>query len=277
LENERGAKPALNLKTSFINEDVPSTPGDDDLGQQWILKEQKKYQPFSLIGEANGFYTDNVALARDSEQNDRFLVATVGLSYQPRIGNQWQFEFTAKQSVFRYEEFDVLDFDSLNIGGGVTYVEPRLWDIAFFGRYNYNRLTDKQEHSEFFRNHTVNIGFQKAFILTRSHYLYAGYASQFAFSDPEAAERDEHGIYGGYHLNITRSLESDLFYRIAYFTYHGDREDLNQILNASLRFNVTKWASLTAFGSFGLNRSNKSIFDYQVFNTGAGLALNFKF
>ncbi len=267
---------AANLKPKFVG-DVPSTPGDNDLGEQWILKEKKKPQPFSIFADLNGFYTDNVALTRDFPQNDKFLVSSYGASYQPKIGDKLQLEFTAKQSSFRYDEFDILDFDSLNIGAGATYVIPKIWNIAVFARYNYNRLTDTEHQREFFRNHTISMGLQKAFVLTRSHYLFAGYASQFAFSDPELSRRDEHGIYGGYHLNITRSLETDLFYRIAYFNYVGSRYDINNTLSAALRYNITKWASITASASYGWNRSDQEVFDYEVFNTGGGLSVNVKF
>lgn len=274
--SEPGVGPQFRTRATDVAP-IPSTPGDDDLGEQWILKEKEKYEAFRIFGDTTLLYTSNAALSRTNELSDALFVGQVGASWVPKITDRLQAEVTVRQSFFRYGEFDVLDFNSLNAGAGMTYVMPRLWDIAVFARYNYNWLTDT-DGNEIFHNNTLTIGLQKAFVLTRSHYFYVGYFSEFGWADPEVAERDEHTLYGGYHLDITRSLAADIGGTAAIYDYSEvDRTDLNLGLNFSLRWEIVKNVSLVGSASFATNISDRSVFDYDVLNAGGGLAVSFKF
>lgn len=258
-------------------EQAPSSPGDADLGQQVILKRREKVEPLTAAMSIGGFATNNAALSHDNAEHDFFLVGDALVSYQRRLTKDLLGDLSVRQSVFRYDRFDELDFESLNIGGGVTYVAHSLWDMAFSIRYNFNRLTDGSKHDEFFKNHTLTLGAFKTFPLAKAHYLYAGYASTFGWSDPVAPQRDEHGLYGGYHLNATRSLSADLFYRAAYFDYVNNRDDINQTVAASLKYEPTKWLNVTLSTSLGFNNSNRNQFDYNVLNGGGTLAASIRF
>lgn len=189
---------------SMIRDEVPSSPGDPDLGEQVILKKREKPTPFSIAADVSGFYTTNAALTDVAEEDDFFLVGQVAASYQPRLANALFGEITVRQSAYRYSKLDELDFESFNIGAGVTYVAQPLWGLAFSARYNFNRLTDGSEHDEFFKNQTLTLGVLKVFELSKAHSVYAGYSTIFGWSDPVAPQRDEHGLFIGYRANLTR-------------------------------------------------------------------------
>jgi hypothetical protein len=254
-----------------------SSPGDPDLGEQVILKRRDKTTPFSAFASITGFYTNNAALTNADQVDDFFFVGEVGVSYQPRITRDLVAEITVRQAAFRYAKFDELDFESLNTGAGLTYVVRPLGGIALTARYNYNRLTDGSEHDEFFKNQTLTLGVLKSFELSKAHYIYLGYSTIFGWSDPVAPQRDEHGVFLGYHLNLTRALSGGLFYRLALFDYLEGRDDWNQTLAVSLKWEVTRWFNIAATASGGFNESNRDVFDYDVFNAGLTLSGTFTF
>ena len=280
FENSRSPDPIRDGPGfSLLTGDVaPSSPGDQDLGEQWLLKYKEKERPFMLVGDFAGFATNNVALTKNGTQRDQFIVGQIAASYQPKLTSQLLAEFTFRQAFFRYRRFTELDFDSQNMGAGLTYLPAGLWNIAFYGRYNYNRLLDAREENEIFTNHSLTLGLQKAFVLSRAHYFYAGYASQLGIAHPRASERDEHGAYAGYHLNVTRALQGDFFYRLAWFDYaKGGRDDLNQTVSSSLQFYFTKWLYAYASASLVFNNSNKAFLDYNAFSPAVGLNATLKF
>jgi len=259
------------LLPAFALDQAPPSPGDLDLGEQVILRRREKQTPFKLFADVSGFYTSNAALTDRSAHDDFFLVAQVGVTYQTRIATDLYAEATVRQATFRYARFDELDFDSLNAGAGLTYIARPLWGLAFSMRYNFNRLTDGSQHDEFFRQHTLTVGVQKTFELSKAHYVYAGYSSIFGWGVPVAPERDEHGIYLGYHANLSRSISADLSYRIALFDYVHGRDDWNQNLVLAVKWDVKRWLSISASASGGFNRSNHEVFNYNVFTGGVGV------
>lgn len=260
-----------NALPAFALDQAPASPGDADLGEQVILRRREKLTPFKLFADVSGFHTTNAALTDTHRVDDFFLVAQVGASYQRRVATDLYGEVTVRQAIFRYAEFGDLDFDSLNAGAGLTYLARPLWGLAFSVRYNFNRLTDGRDYEEFFKNHTLTLAVQKSFELSKAHYLYAGYASVLGWSEPVAPQRDEHGIYIGYHVNLARSVAVEATYRIAYFDYVHGRDDLNQNLTVVVKWDPTRWLSIAASASLGLNYSNRDVFDYKVFSTGVGI------
>ena len=256
---------------------APSSPGDPDLGEQVILKRREKVRPFTVSADVSGFYTTNAALTDAFKVDDFFMAAQAAVSYQPQLAKSLFGEVTVRQAFFRYSELNELDFDSLNIGGGVTYLIEPLWNTAVSVRYNYNRLTDGAEHDEFFRNHTVTVGLSKTFELSKAHYIYTGCSALFAWSEPRESERDEYGVFLGYRVNLTRALSADASYRFAFFDYTEGRDDWNQTLAAGLQCHLTRALSVSATASLGFNNSNQNVFDYQVFNGGLTVAASFSF
>lgn len=257
---------------------APGSPGDKDLGEQRLLNYQEKEKPFILTGDSAGYATNNAGLTESGTHKDQFLVGQIAVGYQPAITGSLRAEFSFREAFFRYHRFSELDFDSQDMGAGLTYRPVNLWNISFYGRYNYNRLLDAKDENEIFTNHSLTIGAQKTFALSHAHYLYAGYASQFGIGHPRNAERNEHGAFVGYHVDLARALQGDLFYRIAGFDYaEGGRHDLNQTATGSFQYQLAKWLYLYASATFSINDSNRPLLSYKAFSPGAGLNATFKF
>jgi len=257
---------------------APSSPGDDALGQQYLLKRKSEYEPFSFFGNIAGNWTSNVALTKNNPQSDNYIVTTAGVSYQPIIRPNLLGEITAMQQWFRYDRFPDMNFNSLNLGAGLSYAIPELSNLAVFGRYNYNRLTDTDGASEYLRNHSVTLGFFKTFPLSRAHYLYGGYSSQFGFSDPKIYQRDYHSVIGGYNLDITSKLSFDVSIRVSYIPYQEDgREDYNECFSLGMTYKPKPWLILT-FSSFAaFNQSKNSVFEYNAVNLSPNIGIRIKF
>lgn len=252
---------------------------DDSFGAQQFLKRQEKPRLFNVFGEVAGYHTNNVALTRRATEPDRFLVASFGINYRQPLTRELAVDATIRGALFRYDEFNVLDFNSIDAGAGLTWAPEHLAGVALFGRYNFTDLIGDETGDEFFQNHTIALGAQKTFILSRAHAFFLGASAQFGFADPSVSQRDEYSAYVGYHLQATRHLEADLFYRYGYFVYReeGERRDHNQTLSLSLRYNLTRWMSISASSFLGWNRSNAEVFDYHVWNVGGLFGVSLRF
>lgn len=77
--------------------------------------------------------------------------------------------------------------------------------------------------------------------------------------------------------NSPECWRTDLLYRFTGQSYSdSSRLDLNQVLSWNLRYRLGKWPKRT-YLSYGDNRSNRSVFDYQVMSGGGGVGLIARF
>ena len=254
-----------------------STSGDLDLGIQMIMKRQEAEPNYRFFADIAGFYTSNVALTPVNALGDSYLFADLGFTYQRRLTDELSWEATISQGFFSYSQLTQFNFQDFNIGSGLTYQLKKLWDISVFGRYNFERFTQGDIGTDFFRNNTITVGAQKSFTFTGNHYVYFGYSSIFGWADPYYAERDEHGLFAGAHYNITQQFYGELYYRIAAFDYAVGRTDLNQMVVATVAYVFNQNVKLSASYSFVSDRSNHSVYSYDAGTTGGGLALQVRF
>jgi hypothetical protein len=274
--------PSLPRDENSLNSPMPTfaaeSPGDDDLGQQVILKSKSVYQPLSLFLGTQADYTSNVGLSEGFEEEDWFWRTTIGATYAPRIGNSLLGNLTVSQEVFRYNKYGVLDFESLHLGAGLSYNLWFLYGINAGVEFAYNRLTADDYSDEVFSNRTLTLTLSRNFILSRAHYFYVISSAEMGWSDPEQAERDEFTFVGGYHVRLARNFELNLLYRLAYYHYtQVDREDLNQTVQLTARYHLTKWLSANASIGGTTNDSDRRGFDYETLNTSVGAFLSWKF
>ncbi len=254
---------------------APKSPGDADLGEQVILKRQPRSQPWTFTVDTSINFTSNIALVREGAQSDTFFLGQMAVSYQKKLRENLVAEVTVSQAFFKYYRFPTFDFDSLNAGAGLTYY---LKGIALSARYNYNRLTDGDEHLEFFKQHSFTLGAQKTLTLNNAAFAYVGATARFNWNEPLNTQRDEYAVYLGGRLALTRTVVLDAFYRAAIFNYNFQgRTDLNQTLALSMRYAPRPWIAATASLSLGMNTSNRSVFDYRALNSGLALGLVLKF
>jgi hypothetical protein len=276
---ERTVPPTANVNADgmALPQEEESQSTDESFGKQQILKTQEKVRDFVVSGDASVFYTSNVALTRRDEIGDVFLVAGAGMSWTPRVNNELQMLFGARASIFRYYDTSELDFQSVGGGIGAVWTPRNAWGIGLIARYDFTELIDRHSN-ELLQDHEFSLDAQKIMVLGRSHALSFDVIGSAGISDPFSEQRDQIGFAIGYHLQVTRNLVADLGYRHSWYFYNdGGRTDLNQVFSLALRYYVTKWAAIEAFVSGATNNSNRSVFDYDVFNTGGGLGLTIRF
>ena len=250
---------------------------DDSFGAQQILKAQERERAFSFTGGISVLYTDNVALTRRLIRGDFFAVGDVGVNWMPKFSRQLQGSFGARVAVFRYDRATDLDFTNLGFGAGLAYMPAALRGGTVFLRYDLTELLDRNG-DETLTDHTFTVGIQKAVALGRSHGFAFGAAATLGLSDPSATQRSQLAAFLSYHLKLTRQLEADFLYRPAvHFYTDADRTDFNQVIALNLRLRLSEWAEVAASFSYGLNRSDRSVFDYNVGTTGIGAAVTVRF
>ena len=250
---------------------------DDSFGTQVILKERERSRAFLLTGDTSVFYTSNAALTPDARIDDAFLVADAGLSWAPRLAPRVEAQFGLRASIFRYNRTSVLDFENLGAGAGLSWNPENFGGVGLFARYDFSQLLDKHS-SKILSDHELSVGAQKSFALSRSDAINAGLVASAGVTDPHSAQRDQLGVLIGYHRDLCRGVDTDLTYRVALYRYnHDGRVDVNQVLSANLRYRFNVSLDAEIFLSFGDNRSNRSLYDYEVFTGGGGLGLHVRF
>jgi hypothetical protein len=250
---------------------------DDSFGAQLILKAQERPRAWVVSGGVSVIYTNNVGLASEDAKEDTFAVASAAIGWSKRLTQTVEANVGVQFSAFRYNEASDLDFQNVGFGAGLAWTPPALRGVTLFGRYDFTELFGS-DGRHILMDHVLTVGAQKAFVLGRSHSLSLGLVGSTGLADPGIAQRSQLGGYIGYRLQLTRKLETDFLYRPAVHIYSDTgRVDLNQIVSWNLRYRFTDWADLSAFMSYGLNRSEKSTFDYNVFTGGAGVGLNIRF
>jgi hypothetical protein len=250
---------------------------DDSFGEQVILKAQDPPKEFLLAGDASIFYTSNAALTRRDEISDMFFVANAGLSWNHPINPTLLFQAGARASIFRYDDTPALDFDNLAGGLGLVWSPPALSGVALYGRYDITQLWD-HGGNDLLTDNEFSAGLQKIIVLGRSHALSLSLGGSVGIADPTRSQRDLLGGGISYGLRITRNLDTVAAYRLAtYFYNEGGRTELNQLFSLSLNYHFNRWATLSAFASYGDTRSNHSAFDYKVFAGGGGAGLIMQF
>ena len=252
---------------------------DDAFGAQVILKRQDTPKRFSMFVESSGSFTNNVALVHRDRQRDRFVVASSGAAFTERFGYHLRFDANVRASLYRYDKFRELDFQSVDASGGLTWSPPPLHGAEANLRYTFTDLTTAKSGDEFYKNHAVLLGLQKVVPFSRAHAAYFGASAQWSWADPVAAQRDEYVVFAGYHLQAMRQLDADVLYRYGRYGYSAGtgRWDNNHTLSATLRYTPCEWAALSLTSFIGFNRSNRREFDYAVWNGGLSLQLSVRF
>ena len=254
-----------------------TTSEDDSFGAQMILKSQERLRSFVVTGSASVSYTDNVALTRRGERYDVFAVVDAGLGWSRAIAPGLEANIGGHVSIFRYDRTPALDFENIGFGAGLSWAPQCLRGASVFGRYDFTELLDS-DGDEILREHAFTLGIQKAVTLGRSHGFVFGASGTLSVADPDEAERQQIGAFVSYYLQLTRHLQASVLYRPAMHFYpDDDRTDFNQIISSSLRYHLATWAELTASFSFGVNRSDRSVFDYDVLTAGGALVLSIRF
>ena len=269
---------------------VAAASGDADLGEQQILKRVEDYQPFTISAGVPFYWTSNVALTRTNEQSDFVVAPAAAAFYEPRITPNLYGLIDVREQLFYYDQFDEFNFGSFDVEAGLRYIVPQWHNLLLRLEYDYNRLTKKDSFSAFFQNHGFILNAEVPFRLSRVQQLSLGLDANISAAAEESnqppppnissisARRNEYEVYLGYSAILTRSFFINAVGRIVVRQYwEGDRKDANEILALTANYRVNKFLTASAVGTFGLNQSNHSVFDYQVSNVGGAVAFLVKF
>ena len=261
------------------NDFAPASPGDSDIGQQLILKEAPKNRWSRAYADAFGYWTNNAANISAGEVEDWFWGARIGFGFQPRIAKRLFADVDVQQQIYRYDRFDVLDFESLDASAGLLYVEPRLASTVFFAQANYNRITGDDFGDELLNSVSIRAGAQKIFLIDRRNSIQITLMGDWdIYNDLDYLERHEYIGDLTYRFKIMRDLVFALSYRYTWMDYQQvDRGDSLSILGASITWSPKKWIDIYATSSFSFNDSNIDAFDYETTTLGGGVGVKIKF
>lgn len=258
---------------------APSSRGDDDIGQQLILKEVAKDQFFRAFADTFILWTDNAANVPAGEREDSFYGGRVGVGWQPRIGSRTYADFSLTQQIVRYAEFEVLDFESLDAAASLMHVSPALGNTLFFGSIVYNRITGDEFSQDLFNSTSVRVGAQKSFLINRRNSIHLSVLGDWDLdTDVDQLFRDEYIGDVAWNFKILRTLTLTLNYRYTWLEYRRvDRGDALQFAAATLSWQPKKWLEIYTTLNFAANNSNVPAFDYETTSAGGGFGVRIKF
>lgn len=237
---------------------APESPGDSDLGDQLILKRYGKRDPFRVDLSSLLYWSDNMANASNNEDDGFIWQSRLLASWKPRIGGGYFSDITASQSIYRYDNASFLDFERTDFRIGLVKIAPDFFDILFFARYEYARITSGSLSDDIYDDHRVRIGAHKVFLSNATHtaYLAIDYSHDLSAS-LSFLERNEYNTHLGYTYQVTDRLRAILYYNLSIYDYDlAGREDYNHILGAELYWQLSHSTRLHTSFTYVKNNSN---------------------
>ncbi|MGB0991930.1 MAG: outer membrane beta-barrel protein [Akkermansiaceae bacterium] len=260
---------------------APFSPSDSDLGDQLILKRYSQREPVRAHLSANVFWTDNTGSTRTNKDDGFIWRARAAASWKPRIGNNLFAKLSAEQSIYRYDSPSFLNFERTDLRVGLVKIVPDFYDILFFARYEYSRITSGSLSDGVYSTQRVRLGAHKVFLSTSKHTAYLALDAAYGFSTtPSRLERNEYAAHLGYTYRITDRLRAVCYYHYTYYDYdQGGRRDINHVLGAELQWQLNKNTTLSASALHVENDSNLPFggADYTASQAGLGIGLKLKF
>ncbi len=258
---------------------APASRGDSDLGVQSLLRAPTRPQPWTIFADGGFVYTSNVVLTKHHTQNDVLYVGEGGVGYDWTLLPDLRLSASVREQYFAYDRFSDLNFGSLTTAVGASYTIHQLGDLVFSTQLGFTRLTHQGiTDNEFFRSGNLEFGVQKLITIGRAQLLTVGGDIDLGLSVPHVAEREEFGASISYVVQITRHVSVQTGARVAYFLYAASsRQDFNGSGSAGLTYSFTPWCSVGATVSGTLDRSDRAVFDYNVFDSGASAFFRLRF
>jgi hypothetical protein len=258
---------------------APESDGDEDLGEQLILKEIPKDRPFRSWAEGSLFWTDNAANVSAGQVEDLFWGGRVGFGWQPRLTKNWFADFEVSQGLYRYDKSSALDFETLRAMASILDVEPRLGGIVLFAGVGYERVTNDMLSNDLLNSLSIRAGAQKTFLIDRKNSINVSLMGDWdVYNDFGPLFRHELNVDLSYQYKVTRALSFRLAYRLSYLHYQRvDRDDTLHLFGASLVYNPTNWLEVYANGNYAINNSKIPFFDYETGTVGGGLGMRIKY
>jgi Putative beta-barrel porin 2 len=261
------------------NDFAPDSPGDDDIGQQLILKDAEKERWLNAQADTFSFWADNPANLSDGGDEDVFWGSQVSLGAQPRLAERLYLDAFISQQLYRYSENSFLDYEYLQASLGLIYLEPRLSDSIIFLQGQFGRTTSDNFGEGVLNTFSILGGIQKTLVFDRRNSLYMNLMGDWdVASDVDNLEHAEYIADLTYRFKIMRDLVLSASYRFTWFDYYNvDRADALNIMGLYLTYSPYKWMNIYAGATFNINNSNIDTFDYNATNLGGGVGIQIRF
>ncbi len=261
------------------NEFAPESIGDDDIGQQLLLKDAERERWLNAQADTFLFWADNPANLANGGDEDVFWGSQISLGAQPRLAERLYLDAFVSQQLYRFSENSFLDYEYLQASLGLIYLEPKLSDSIIFLQGQYGRTTSNDFGQGTLNSFSMLGGIQKTFVFDRSNSIYLNLMGDWdVASDVGNLEHAEYIADITYRYKIMRDLVLSASYRFTWFDYYNvDRSDGLNILGLYLNYSPYKWMNIYAGGTFNTNNSNVDSFDYNATNLGGGLGILIRF
>ena len=82
-------------------------------------------EPWSFRLDSGASYTTNVALVPEGEREDWLYRSGATVNYTPHIRGNLFGSASIGQYLYRYDEYDLLDFDLFSAEAGLFYILPK--------------------------------------------------------------------------------------------------------------------------------------------------------
>ncbi len=258
---------------------APESPGDDDIGQQLILKDSERERWLTAQADTFLFWADNPANLSDGGDEDVFWGSQFSLGAQPRLAERLYLDAFLSQQLYRYSENSILDYEYMQASLGLIYLEPRLSDSIIFLQGQYGRTTSDDFGQDVLNSFSILGGIQKTLVFDRRNSLYLNLMGDWdVASDVDDLEHAEYIVDMTYRFKIMRDLVLSGSYRFTWFDYYNvDRSDGLNILGLYLTYSPYKWMNIYAGATFNINDSDVDAFDYNATNVGGGVGVQIRF
>ncbi len=270
--------PAVDSQSTAPSESTAAP--DDAFGAQFLLKETPRIKPVTVTLEVSPQYTSNVALSQRDPLGDTFLAAICGVGWRRAISPTLSLDADLRGTIYRYDRYRALDFQSLVAASQLTYTPRRLRNTSLYAFYSFTQLTERDFGDAFFDQHAVGAGIQRTFPISQAHGFSVGASAMWTWTDPAATKRDEYSLFLAYRAALTRRVSLNAAYRAALYVYPDaavERNDLNHALSLGIRYDFNEWSHLNIGASATFNRSDEAVFDYDVWNIGGTLGVRMSF
>jgi hypothetical protein len=261
------------------NEFAPESLGDDDIGQQLILKDAERQRWLNAQANTFSFWVDNPANLSKGGDSDVFWGSEVSLGAQPRIAERLYLDAFVSQEMYRYNDNSILDYEHFQASLGLIYLEPRLADSILFVQGQFGRTTNDDFGQDVLNSFSILGGIQKTVLVDYRNSFHLNLMGDWDVdTDVDNLEHAEYIADVSYRFKIMRDLVLSASYRFTWFDYYNvDRADALNIAGVYLTYSPKKWMSIYAGGTFNFNNSDIEVFDYESTNVGGGLGVQIRF
>lgn len=261
------------------NDFAPESPGDEDIGQQLILKDSERERWLVAQMSTAVFWADNPANLSSGAEDDVFSATQLSLGAQPRLAERLFLDAYLSQQIFRYDQYSVLDYEYLQASLGLIYLEPRLWDSILFAQGQFGRTTADNFDQDVLNSFSILAGIQKTVLFDRRNSLYVNLMGDWDLdTNVDELDHSEYIADLSYRFKIMRDLVASVSYRFTWFDYHNvDRSDALNIMGVFLNWSPEKWINFYVGYTFNINESNIDVFDYHASNLGGAVGIQIRF